>query len=97
MRSGRGGGAAGPDHVFDDDRLPERARHVVGGDAGNDVGRAAGGKRHDQGDLAPRILGLRRSGPGGKAERDGGGKRTRQQMARQQMAHGRSSLMGYFF
>ena len=71
-RTGRGGGAAGPDDVLDDDRLPERAGHVVGGDAGDDVGRPAGGERHDQGDRATRIVGLCRSRQSGKADREGG-------------------------
>ena len=89
--SGRGGGAAGPDHVLDDDRLPQRAGHVVAGNAGNDVGRPAGGKRHDQRDRALRKIGLRRGGSRGKAERDGGGNRSRQYLA-----HGRPSFMDMF-
>src|SRR5262249_46367344 len=68
----RGGGAAGPDHVLDDDRLPERAAHVVADDAGNDVRRPAGGKRHDQRDRALRIVGLRHRRARGQAERGGG-------------------------
>src|SRR5262249_11482650 len=90
--SGRGGGAAGPDHVLDDDRLPERTAHVVADDAGNDVGRPAGGKRHDQRDRPLRKVGLRRSRARGQAER-GGGNRPRQH-PRQHVTHGRFLIYG---
>ena len=53
------GGAAGPDDILDDELLPERARHVLAENPGNDVGRPAGAKRHDDGD-GPRRIGLRR-------------------------------------
>ena len=51
-----GGGAAGADHVLDDDALAERLRHMRGDDARDDVGRAAGRERHDHGDGAGRIV-----------------------------------------
>ena len=57
-RAGRTGGAAGAGHVLHHDLLAERARHVIGGDARRDVGRAARRERHDQRDRAVRI-GLR--------------------------------------
>ena len=50
LRAGRGGGAAGADDVLDHELLAERARHVLGDDARDDVGRPAGRERHDQGD-----------------------------------------------
>ena len=53
------GGAAGPDGILDDELLPERARHVLAENPGNDIGRPAGGERHDDGD-GPRRIGLRR-------------------------------------
>jgi len=58
--------------------LPERARHVIGGDAGDDVGRPASREWHDQGDRAPRIVGLCRSRQSGKADREASGNQTRQ-------------------
>lgn len=63
-RGARGrGGAAGADHVLDDDALSERLRHVSGDDARDDVGRTACRKRHDHGDAACRVgLSLRRRG-----------------------------------
>ncbi len=53
-RPDRAGGAAGPHHVLDDDLLAERARHVLGDDARRDVGRTAGGERHDHRDRSRR-------------------------------------------
>ncbi len=61
-RTRRAGGAARPDDVLDDELLPERARHVLAQDAGNDVGRPAGRERHDDRDR-PRRIGLRRCRP----------------------------------
>ena len=56
-----GGGAAGADHVLDDDGLTERLRHMGGDDARDDIGRTARRERHDHGDAARRIgLSLRR-------------------------------------
>jgi hypothetical protein len=54
----RGGGAAGTHDVLDDELLAERARHVLGRDACNDIGGSAGGERHDHGDRAAGIIGL---------------------------------------
>ena len=53
-RPGRTDGAAGARDVLHDDLLTERARHVIGDDAGGDVGGAAGRKRHDERDRASR-------------------------------------------
>jgi len=50
-----GGGAAGADHVLDDDGLTERLRHMAGDDARDDIGRTACRERHDHGDAARRI------------------------------------------
>ena len=50
--------AAGAADVLDDDRLAEDRPHLLGHDAGRDVGRAARRERHHQRDLAGRI-GLR--------------------------------------
>jgi hypothetical protein len=77
-RPGRGGRAAGSHHILDDDRLTERARHVIADDASNHVGRSAGGKGHDQRDRASGIVGLRRSDTRGQAERGNGGNGMRQ-------------------
>ena len=80
-RARRGRGASGAHDVFDDDRLPERARHVIAGNAGNHIGRPAGGKGHDQGDRTARIIVLRCHGGSSKAERDKHGNGARQDMA----------------
>jgi hypothetical protein len=72
-RPGRGGRAVGSHHILDDDRLTERACHMIADDASNQVGRPAGGKRHDQRDRVSGIVGLRRSDTRGKAERGDGG------------------------
>ena len=84
-RPGRAGGAAGAGDVLHDDLLAERARHVVGGDARGDVGRAAGRKRHDQRDRAGRI-GLRAGDPRG--ERNGGSARGEMQKSAALDFHG---------
>jgi hypothetical protein len=84
-RRPRGGGrAAGSHHILDDDRLTERACHMIADDARNHVGRPAGGKGHDQRDRASGIVGLRRRDTRGKAEGGDGGNDTRQDRA-----HGR--------
>ena len=69
--AGRADGAAGADDVLDHDLLAERAGHVLAGDAGGDVGRAAGRERHDQGDR-PRRIGL-----GHRGARESGNSRRR--------------------
>jgi hypothetical protein len=56
LHSTRGaGGAARADDILDDELLAERARHVLAEDAGNDVGRSACRKRHDDRDRPRRI------------------------------------------
>ena len=47
--------AAGAAAVVDDERLPKLASHALGGDAADDVGRAAGRERDDQRDGLRRI------------------------------------------
>ena len=61
--------SGGAGDVFDDDRLPERAPHPFGDDAGNEVGAAARRERHDHGDR-PRRIGLS-GGARDAAERGG--------------------------
>ena len=61
VRRGLGGAghaeaAAGAADVLDDEGLAERAAHVLADQAGDDIGRPAGGERHDDGDRFGRIL-----------------------------------------
>ncbi len=49
-------GTAGTADVLHNDRLSQRARHVFADKAGDDVGRSAGGERHDDGNRFTRIL-----------------------------------------
>ena len=60
------GGAAGAGDVLDDELLAERLREVFADDAGDDVGRSAGGERHDDGDRTGRVV-LRKGGRRGRA------------------------------
>jgi hypothetical protein len=48
--------AAGPAEILDHDRLSERFAHMLAEDAGDRVGRAAGGERHDEFDVAAREI-----------------------------------------
>ena len=73
--AGRRDRAAGAGHVLDDELLAERAAHVVGVDAGDDVGRAARRERHDDGDRALGIGRKRRPGERRERGRKRGGKR----------------------
>ena len=50
-------GACRAGEIFDNDRLSERLAHWIGDHPGQDVGCAAGGKRHDDGDWPGRIIG----------------------------------------
>jgi hypothetical protein len=58
--SGSSRSAPGPEHIFDDEPLTQRARRVPGHDAGHHVSRSAGRIRRDQRDRARRIV-LRRA------------------------------------
>jgi hypothetical protein len=69
-RSGRAGGATRPDHILDDELLPERAREVLTDDAANNVGRSAGSERNDHSDR-PRRIGLRASDARDNRQRGG--------------------------
>ena len=60
--AGHPDGPAGAADILDDDWLAERARHMLPHQAGDDVGRAAGRKRHDHGDRLVWILSSRRRG-----------------------------------
>ena len=63
--------AAGTGDVLDDELLPERARELVRDDASGDVGRSAGGERHDYRHRASGIaLRLRVANAGERNQRD---------------------------
>ena len=57
--------------VFNDDLLAKVGRHVFGDQAANRIGRAAGRKRHDHGDLA---VGIGLGEGGGCGQHRAGGK-----------------------
>jgi len=63
-------GAAGAGDVLDDDLLAQRLGHVIADDAGDDVGRSAGGEGHDHGD-GPSRIGLRLCSAGKRQGRCG--------------------------
>ena len=59
LRAARDAGrATGAGDVLDHELLAERARHVLADDAGDDVGRPAGGERHDHGDWTLGVGGM---------------------------------------
>src|SRR5262249_5487927 len=60
--TGRASRTAGPRHILDDERLSERARHVVAHDAGRNIGTSACWKRNDY-RHRPRRIRLRRRDP----------------------------------
>ena len=52
-----GDGSAGTGVIFDNDRAAKRLCHVLADQPRDDVGCASGCERHDQGDVALRIVG----------------------------------------
>ena len=67
-----GNQAVGARLVLDENRLPQRARHILGDGAGKDVGRAAGGQRYDEPKRAAGEIALRVGRRGGGACQGGG-------------------------
>ena len=57
--AGRFGCSGGADNKIDDDLMPKRARHGLGDNPRNDVGRAPGGERYYQRDIFIRKISLR--------------------------------------
>jgi hypothetical protein len=78
--------AGGTGHIFDHQRLPERHPHALAHDADQRIGRAAGRKRHHDGDRARRKS--LRAGTCGSGQREGEGGEC------SQLAHARSNASG---
>ena len=76
LGAGDAGGTAGAGDVLDDELLSQRLGKIFADDTGDDVGRAAGGKRYDDSHrLGGIVLGKRRG-----RERQCGGERRKQRL-----------------